>query len=354
MTEQIGAAAIPQQTPPPGTIVFRTRGIDPDPVRPAREAVAIRGLPSARAAAFASAVVLSLNALPRLQPLLAERFGLTGPEGEAAVAVGRAATTVTAPIVTPDPALPVMTAGPSALLMPGWAASALLLLALATAACLLFRAPLPRRAWAALLAATAVLGLVPAWNLLTGDGHDKPTTGAVILLALASSLLIRALGRGTAASIARPLRSPAVAGVLLSIAVPAALAVYESQPDWLQGGTASASRAPATLEEQRAADAGAVAGLHDTWVAQLASNRGGDPAYLDEHRRIAAAYGAVLVRGDDVWSDQLDASYWLTVGTTTFPTGQAALAWCDQQGLDRNHCIGRMLATGPVPQSVAK
>jgi hypothetical protein len=91
------------------------------------------------------------------------------------------------------------------------------------------------------------------------------------------------------------------------------------------------------------------------WVPQLSSKKPGlvadgitydYPAILADHTRLRSAYpGARLVWSAD-WTSFKNPDFWVTVAADErFATAQAANAWCDQQGFDKESCFAKRLTT---------
>lgn len=100
----------------------------------------------------------------------------------------------------------------------------------------------------------------------------------------------------------------------------------------------------------------------DRWVPQLSSKRPGvvdqgvvwdNEMTLDEHLRLRQEYGAKLLWSGD-WSTFDAPNFWVTIAPITYPTASGALAWCREQGFDRNHCYAKLISkTHGVPGSTA-
>lgn len=100
----------------------------------------------------------------------------------------------------------------------------------------------------------------------------------------------------------------------------------------------------------------------DRWVPQLSSKRPGvvdqgvvwdNEMTLEEHLRLRQEYGAKLLWSGD-WSTFDAPNFWVTIAPITYPTASGALAWCREQGFDRNHCYAKLISkTHGVPGSTA-
>ncbi|OSC41896.1 hypothetical protein B8W66_07330 [Mycobacterium decipiens] len=74
---------------------------------------------------------------------------------------------------------------------------------------------------------------------------------------------------------------------------------------------------------------------------------------LQEHLQLRQRYGARLLWSGD-WSTFSAPKFWVTVADITFPNSTGALAWCRNQGIDRDHCIAKIISTTrPVAGSTA-
>lgn len=88
--------------------------------------------------------------------------------------------------------------------------------------------------------------------------------------------------------------------------------------------------------------------LLNHWVPQLASFQAtGDSASNDDATiaarldQLHAQYGALLLATDDYVTKS--PGYWVFVAPEPFETATAALAWCDDKGLDRDNCFARVI-----------
>ena len=104
--------------------------------------------------------------------------------------------------------------------------------------------------------------------------------------------------------------------------------------------------------------------LADRWVPQLSSKRPGvvdqgvvwdNAMTLQEYNQLSQRYGggvSLLWSGD--WSTFSANNFWVTVANSTFADSAGALAWCRNQGFDRDHCIAKIVSTTrPVQGSTA-
>jgi serine/threonine-protein kinase len=99
------------------------------------------------------------------------------------------------------------------------------------------------------------------------------------------------------------------------------------------------------------------ANLADRWIPQLSSKRPGvvddgqvfnNVLILQEHMRLRQQYNARLIWSGD-WSTFDGNNWWITVVPVTFPSPGGALAWCRQNGLDRDHCYAKLVSTTHPP-----
>ena len=90
----------------------------------------------------------------------------------------------------------------------------------------------------------------------------------------------------------------------------------------------------------------------DRWVPQLSSKRPGvvdggvvwnNALTLEEHLRLRQQYGAKLLWSGD-WSTFDAPNFWVTIAPISFPDASGALAWCTDQGFDRDHCYAKLIS----------
>lgn len=94
--------------------------------------------------------------------------------------------------------------------------------------------------------------------------------------------------------------------------------------------------------------------LADRWVPQLSSKRPGvvdngqvwdNAMTLQEHLQLRQRYpGARLLWSGD-WSTFSAPDFWVTIAGIPFGNPAGALAWCRNQGFDRDHCIAKIVST---------
>lgn len=101
--------------------------------------------------------------------------------------------------------------------------------------------------------------------------------------------------------------------------------------------------------------------LADVWVPQISSKRVGlvakgtvwdNEQILDEHLRLRQIYPDVRLLWSGDWSTYDGRNFWVTiVGLHSSDPGQV-LAWCINQGFDRDNCIAKVVSTWrPIPGS---
>lgn len=94
--------------------------------------------------------------------------------------------------------------------------------------------------------------------------------------------------------------------------------------------------------------------LTDIWIPQISSKRVGlvakgitwdNEAILTEHLRLRNTYPDVkLLRSGD-WSTYDGPGFWVTVVGLKSPDPNDILAWCIDQGFDRDNCIAKLVST---------
>lgn len=103
--------------------------------------------------------------------------------------------------------------------------------------------------------------------------------------------------------------------------------------------------------------------LADHWVPQLSSKRPGvidegrvwdNAMTLQEHQQLRQRFPQARLLWSGEWSTFSAPDFWVTVVGITFPNSAGALAWCRDQGFDRDHCIAKIVSTThPVDGSTA-
>ena len=131
-------------------------------------------------------------------------------------------------------------------------------------------------------------------------------------------------------------------------------------------GTTTPSRGPiagtdpvAALTRQAAQDRSRVETFVGQWIPQISAKAPGlvvDGRTFDDAAVLADVIAsrdrfpqALLLRSDDYTSFRR-GGFWVTVVGTSFPTPQAANAWCDQHGLAPDDCFAKRLSHTEGPQ----
>src|SRR5690242_13307282 len=201
-------------------------------------------------------------------------------------------------------------------------------------------APGPRRS----LVPLAFIGVVSA--LVLG------AAGLTIGLLLSKNSAQSVNSSPVAASTATPPPTVTVAAPTVYKTVPAA------PPPSTPSYTPTAVRDPevssaAQLRHIADADLPVVStGGADRWVPQLSSKRPGvvddgvvwnNALTLQEHLRLRQQYGAKLLWSGD-WSTFDAPNFWVTIAPIAYPDASGALAWCSDQGFDRDHCYAKLIS----------
>ena len=95
--------------------------------------------------------------------------------------------------------------------------------------------------------------------------------------------------------------------------------------------------------------------LAERWVPQLSSKRVGiydaedgitydNASILQEHMRLRSRFDAKLLWSGD-WANFDGSNFWVTVANVTFNDSASALAWCQSQSLDADHCYAGVIST---------
>jgi len=114
------------------------------------------------------------------------------------------------------------------------------------------------------------------------------------------------------------------------------------------------------LNRQLRADATEVrSNLAETWVPQLASAQpglnSGSFTYdylsiLQEHRKLRQEYPRARLVWSSDWPSFKGQDFYVTVLAVPFTTAEDANLWCDQQGIDRDHCFAKLLSQSRGPE----
>lgn len=110
----------------------------------------------------------------------------------------------------------------------------------------------------------------------------------------------------------------------------------------------------AELSRQLTTDDAEIRGnIAETWVPQLASARPGlivDGVTFDythilgEHWGLRQQYPEARLVWSGDWSSFTSSDFYVTVLAIPFDTAEEANGWCDQQGIDRDHCFAKLLS----------
>jgi hypothetical protein len=93
--------------------------------------------------------------------------------------------------------------------------------------------------------------------------------------------------------------------------------------------------------------------LSERWVAQLASARKGLVVngvvfdytdVLKEHQGVRQRYSNARLIWSGDWTVFNGSDFYVTVLAVPFGTAEEANGWCDQQGIDRDHCFAKLLS----------
>ena len=118
------------------------------------------------------------------------------------------------------------------------------------------------------------------------------------------------------------------------------------------GGSADAA-ALAAIKDISAADSATLrAGLQGRWIPQISSKQVGlyadgitwnNEEILREFLENRARYPEALLLWSGDWSSFDLPDYWVTVVGTPESSGEAALSWCRSNGLDKEHCLAKIV-----------
>lgn len=191
----------------------------------------------------------------------------------------------------------------------------------------------------------AVLVVVLVMVLLSGGRSDKQPVAAVVAPAdTASSETTASAGR----VVQIPAQVPDTTTTMTTTTIPA-------DPDQV---------AADDLQQTADADRAQVEELVGYWVPQLDSKQYGmtnlDGVAFWDNRAIAENYqsyvarypDALLVRSGDF--EDFEPGYWVVLIPTRFASPDGALAWCTDQGFDRDHCYAKLVSHDPSVHPNAK
>lgn len=115
------------------------------------------------------------------------------------------------------------------------------------------------------------------------------------------------------------------------------------------------SKAGDELEDRRSSDRGKIsADLVGKWVPQISSKQVGlvaegqtwdECSILEELDANTAKYPNVRLAWSSDWSSFDLQDWWVTVVGLPYDSPETALAWCDNHGLDRDHCYAKKITT---------
>ena len=103
--------------------------------------------------------------------------------------------------------------------------------------------------------------------------------------------------------------------------------------------------------------------IAETWVPQLASARKGLVVngvifdytdILTEHRALRQQYTQARLVWSGDWSVFNGRDFFVTVLAVPFRTAENANSWCDQQGIDRDHCFAKLLSQVRGPEGTTR
>jgi hypothetical protein len=182
-----------------------------------------------------------------------------------------------------------------------------------------------------------------------------PRRSSRVLIALACVLAVVAAGLGAFLVVGTPWSDGAAPDVT---AAPGSAA---------QQGPAPAVTLPAdpaqALQTLRQGDAGAVEGLVGAWVPQLSAKKAGmtvdgrtydSAAVLDDHQQLRRSHPDAVLAWSGDWTSFRGRDFWITLVNRSFPTGEAANAWCAQAGIGPDDCYAKRLSrTGGYAENTA-
>ncbi|MEJ2869469.1 hypothetical protein WCD74_16955 [Actinomycetospora sp. OC33-EN08] len=180
---------------------------------------------------------------------------------------------------------------------------------------------------------------------------------AVVLVGVAAISL--ALRPTTVTAAPAPVVAPTVT---VGVPVPANASGTGSESG-TSAGSSSTSGAASTLQSQVEADRARVAALAGQWVPQLSAKHDGtvadgitydDAAIWSHYTSLTARFpsAALLYSGD--WPVFKGTDYWVVVYPQSFPTADAANAWCDAQGFAADDCLAKRLSYTGGPEGSTK
>ncbi|MEJ2887897.1 hypothetical protein [Actinomycetospora aeridis] len=190
----------------------------------------------------------------------------------------------------------------------------------------------------------------------------EPRRSSRLLIALACVLALVAVALGAFLVVGTPWSSGAAPEVAATPggAPPAGTAPAAGTVPALPALPADPDQALQTL---RQSDAGAADALVGTWAPQLSAKKTGmtvdgrtydSAAVLSDHQQLRGTHpDAVLVWSGD-WTSFRGRDFWITLVNRSFPTGEAANAWCAQAGIGPDDCYAKRLSrTGGYAENTA-
>lgn len=103
--------------------------------------------------------------------------------------------------------------------------------------------------------------------------------------------------------------------------------------------------------------------LTDMWLPQLSAKRVGLEAegvvwdneqILEEHLAIRDEYPDARLLWSGDWKTFDGRNFWITIVGLTSPDYTDVLAWCSDQGFDRDHCIAKIVSNSRGPSGTTK
>ncbi|OBB76198.1 serine/threonine-protein kinase [Mycolicibacterium monacense] len=103
--------------------------------------------------------------------------------------------------------------------------------------------------------------------------------------------------------------------------------------------------------------------LADQWLPQLSAKRVGLEAegtvwdneqILEEHLAIRDEYPDARLLWSGDWKTFDGRNFWITIVGLTSPDYTDVLAWCSDQGFDRDHCIAKIVSNSRGPSGTTK
>lgn len=205
-----------------------------------------------------------------------------------------------------------------------------------------------------------------------GDRHDRSSVLPLVIIGVVAVLLLGIIGIVVSLISSRNSSQNASAPTTITVAAapgtvqpvgPPAVRAPTTTPAMPTSSTDPEAASTQQLRQLATTDRPYVAALlADKWVPQLSAKRPGvvddgvvwtNALALQEHLRLRRQYDAKLLWSGD-WSTFDGTNFWITIVPLTFSDSSYALAWCSNQGFDRDHCIAKIVSTThPVANSTA-